>query len=91
VSDHIGDKLARPRRGGSVAMLTSNETALRNFLARFLEWADEHKDDVERAVCSAELAATHRAALVLLAETDFVSIALALHRVTRGASAPFVL
>jgi len=53
--------------------------------------ARRQKDDVEHAVCSAELAATHRAALVLLAETDFVSIALALHRVTRGASAPFVL
>jgi hypothetical protein len=51
----------------------------------------DSKDDVERAVRSAELAATHRAALVLLAETDFVSIALALHRVTRGALAPFVL
>jgi hypothetical protein len=51
----------------------------------------ENKDDVEHAVRSVELAATHRAALVLLAETDFVPIALALHRVTRGASAPFVL
>ena len=42
-------------------MLASNETALRSFFARFLGWADEHKDDVERAVRSAELAATHRA------------------------------
>ena len=58
-------------------MLASNEIALRSFLARFLGWA--------------ELAATHRAALVPLAETDFVPIVLALHRVTRGASAPFVL
>jgi hypothetical protein len=61
------------------------------FFGRFLEWTAEHKDDVEHAVRSPELAATHRAALVLVAETDFVPIALALHRVTRGASAPFVL
>ena len=72
-------------------MLASNETALRSFFGRFLGWADECRDEVEHAVRSAELAATHRAALVLLAETDFVSIALALHRVTRGASAPFVV
>ena len=58
-------------------MVASNETALRNFLGRFLGWA--------------EFASTHRAALVLLVETDFMPIALALHRVTRGTSAPFVV
>jgi len=70
-------------------MRASNETALRGFFGRFFGW--EHNDDVEQAVRSAELAATHRAALMLLTETDFVPIALSLHRVTRGASAPFVL
>ncbi len=71
-------------------MLASNETALRRFFGRFLGW-DAHNDEVEHAVRSAELAAAHRAALVLLTETDFEPIALALHRVTRGASAPFVV
>jgi len=70
-------------------MPASNETALRRFFGRFLGWED--KDAVEHALRSAELAAAHRAALVLVAETDFEPIALALHRVTRGASAPFVL
>ena len=40
MSDHVGDKLAWPRREGSVAMLVNDETALRNFWGRLLNALD---------------------------------------------------
>ena len=68
-------------------MLDTNE--LRGLLARLLGWTNERA--VDHAIRSLELAADHRAALVLLGETDLVPIARALHRRTHGADRPFVV
>lgn len=68
-----------------------NDAELRSFCARILGWADEQKGAVEHALRLIELAATHRAALVLLGETDLVPIAQALHRRTLGAEQPFIV
>jgi hypothetical protein len=76
-------------------MLPSDEAALRNevvlrrFCARILGWANDPA--VDHALRSIELAADHRAALVLLGETDLVPIARALHRRALGADRPFVV
>jgi hypothetical protein len=69
----------------------NTETALRGFLARILGWSDEHAMAVENALRSIHLSVTHRAALVLLGDTDLVPIAQALHRRTVGADHPFVI
>jgi hypothetical protein len=70
-------------------MLASDEAALRSFCARILGWKNDTV--VEHALRSIELAADHRAALVLLGETDLVPIAHALHRRVLGADRPFVV
>jgi len=62
---------------------------LRAFLARILGWANAPA--VESALRSIRLSASHRAALVLLGDTDLVPIAQALHRRTIGADRPFVI
>lgn len=62
---------------------------LRAFLARLLGWSDERA--VELALRSLALALDHRATLVLCGEGDMVPIALALHRRTLGAGAPFLV
>ena len=64
---------------------------MRSFCARILGWTDEREELVEHALCSLKLAATHRAALVLLGETDLVPIARTLHRRVLGADRPFVV
>jgi len=66
-----------------------NEAVLRSFCARILGWANDPA--VDYALRSIELAADHRAALVLLGETDLVPIACALHRRALGAGRPFVV
>jgi len=66
-----------------------NEAVLRSFCARILGWANDPA--VDHALRSIELAADHRAALVLLGETDLVPIAYALHRRALGAERPFVM
>src|SRR6185295_13379571 len=71
-------------------MPADDETALRAFLARILGWSGERAQAIEQALRSLHLSVTHRAALVLLGDTDLVSIAQALHRLTVGAG-PFVL
>ena len=80
-----------PRRSltgrGRDVVLDTNE--LRGLLARLLGWT--HERAVGHAIRSLELAADHRAALVLLGETDLVPIARALHRRTHGADRPFVV
>jgi len=73
------------------AVSRSNEPALRGFCARILGWATEREGLVEHALCSLKLAADHRAALVLLGDTDLVPIARALHRRALGADRPFVV
>jgi hypothetical protein len=66
-----------------------NEAVLRSFCARILGWANDPA--VDHALRSIELAADHRAGLVLLGETDLVPIARALHRRALGADRPFVV
>jgi hypothetical protein len=72
-------------------VLTNDEIALHRFCARILGWTTSRADVVEQAIRSIELAAEHRAALVLLGETDLVPIAYALHRRTLGAGHPFIV
>ena len=69
--------------------MLANEAALRSFCARILGFANDRA--VDHARRSLELAADHRAALVLLGETDLVPIAHALHRRTLGADRPFIV
>jgi len=71
--------------------LFTDEGALRSFCARILGWSIERVGAVEHALRSIEFAAAHRAALVLLGETNLVSIAHALHRRMFGAGQPFVV
>ncbi|HWO26378.1 MAG TPA: hypothetical protein VNO30_46940 [Kofleriaceae bacterium] len=68
-----------------------DEDALRAFLARVLGY--ERTQAVEHALRSIDLAATHRAALVLLgdADADLGSVARALHCRAVGADRPFVI
>jgi hypothetical protein len=69
-------------------MPVSDDDALRGFIARLLGWSDERA--VELAIRSLELAANHRAALVLRGPGDLVPIARVLHRRTLGADRPFI-
>jgi hypothetical protein len=69
--------------------MLANEATLRSFCARILGWANDPA--VDHALRSLELAADHRAALVLLGETDLVPIARSLHRRVLGADRPFVV
>jgi len=71
--------------------LFTDEGALRSFCARILGWSIERVGAVEHALRSIEFAAAHRAALMLLGETNLVSIAHALHRRMFGAGQPFVV
>jgi len=66
-----------------------NANELRAFVERIVGWTNEHA--VDHAIRSLDLANDHRAALVLLGETDLVPIARALHRRARGADHPFVV
>jgi hypothetical protein len=70
---------------------TNEGEKLRSFCARILGWANERKGAVDHALRSIELAATHRATLVLLGDTDLVPIARALHRYILGSDKPFVV
>ena len=72
-------------------MLASDETALRGFCARILGWSEERAPDIEHALRSIHLAITHRAALMLLGDTDLGPVAQAAHRRTIGAERPFVV
>jgi len=72
-------------------VLADNETALRDFCARVIGWASDRAPAVDHAVRSIELAATHRAALVLVGDGDLVPVAHALHRRMRGDGPPFVV
>jgi hypothetical protein len=63
--------------------------ALRGFLARLLGWTRQR--EVDHAFRSIDVAAAHRAHLVLCGTGDLVPIAFALHRQTLGADRPFVV
>jgi len=62
---------------------------LRPFLARLLGWASD--DAIDVALRSIELAANHRAHLVLQGTGDLVPIAQSLHRRVLGVDRPFVV
>jgi hypothetical protein len=80
------------RLGGVVLIAESAQLiALRGFLARLLGWGDTHRQDVDRALRSVRLAATHRAPLVLSGHGELVTIALSLHAHVRGRDKPFIL
>lgn len=64
--------------------------ALRALLERFLGWADERKEDVDRALFSVRIAATHREPLLLSGEGNLVPIARLLHQHALG-DRPFVV
>jgi hypothetical protein len=78
--------------GGVVLIAESKQLiALRGFLARLLGWDDARRPDVDRALRSVRLGATHRAPLVLAGHGDLVPVALSLHAHVRGRDKPFVL
>jgi hypothetical protein len=70
-------------------LANTEPAALRGYLARILGWSDAMA--VENALRSIELSIAHRAALVLLGDSDLVPIANELHRRTIGADHPFVV
>ena len=70
-------------------MLSRDEAALRAFIARVVGWANT--SGIEHALRSIHLSITHRAALVLLGDTDLVPIAQGIHRQTLGDDRPFVV
>ncbi len=69
--------------------MIADEAALRAFIARILGWSDPAT--IDHALRSIDLAAAHRAALVVLGETEMAPIAHALHRRTLGDDRPFVV
>jgi hypothetical protein len=64
--------------------------ALRELLARFIGWRDEHREDVDQALYSVRIAATQREPLLLCGSGNLVSIAKLLHRHILG-DQPFVV
>lgn len=62
---------------------------LRPFLARLLGWASD--EAIDRAPHSLDLAANHRAHLVLQGAEDLVPIAQSLHRRVLGVDRPFIV
>jgi hypothetical protein len=65
--------------------------ALQGFLARLLGWGEDRRQDVDRALRSVRLAATHRGTLVLSGDGELASIAQSLHARTLGRGKPFIL
>ena len=62
---------------------------LRPFLGRLLGWASD--EAIDRALRSLDLAANHRAHLVLQGAEDLVPIAQSLHRRVLGVDRPFIV
>lgn len=78
--------------GGVVLVAESLQLiALRDFLGRLLGWGDDRRTDVDRALRSVRMAATHRAPLLLSGHGDLVLIALSLHARVQGHDKPFIL
>ena len=78
--------------GGVILIAESVQLiALRGFVARLLGWADTRRQDIDRALRSVRLAATHRAPLVLSGRGELVTVALSLHAHVRGPDKPFIL
>jgi len=79
-------------RIGGVTLIAESPLlcALRELLARFIGWSDEHCETVDQALYSVRVAATHREPLLLCGPGNLVSIARLLHRHTFG-DQPFVV
>jgi hypothetical protein len=78
-------------RIGGVTLIAESPLlcALRELLARFIGWSDEHCEAVDQALDSVRVAATLREPLLLCGPGNLVSIARLLHRHTFG-DRPFV-
>jgi hypothetical protein len=77
--------------GGRVLIVESTRSiALRNYLARVIGWGDLRNEEVDLALRAIRAAATGRDALVLCGGADSLSIAYAIHRISRGADKPFI-
>jgi hypothetical protein len=78
--------------GGVILIAESDQLiALRDFLARLLGWTEARRPDVDRALRSVRMAATHRAPLVLSGQGELALIARSLHARVRGRDKPFIL
>jgi hypothetical protein len=78
--------------GGVVLVAESAQlTALRNYLARLLGFADTRQSDLDRALRSVRAAATRLVPLVLSGQGELVSIASSLHDHVIGRDKPFIL
>lgn len=79
-------------RIGSVTLIAESPMlcALRELLARFIGWSDEHCEEVDQALYSVRIAVTHREPLLLCGPGNLVSIARLLHRHALG-DQPFVV
>jgi Inner membrane component of T3SS, cytoplasmic domain len=69
---------------------SSRSVALRCYLARILGWASDRTHAVDLALRAVRSAVTRRTALVVCAESNPVSIAIAVHRIAVGRERPFV-
>jgi hypothetical protein len=81
----------RIRIGGAVLVAESPKLcALRELLARFIGWRDEDREEVDQALHSVRVAATHRQPLLICGPGNLVSLARLLHHHVRG-DQPFVV
>ncbi len=72
-------------------MLANKPAALRGFLERLLGWNGDRAAAVDLALRSVELAASHKATLVLSGDCDLVPIARALHHRILGSDRAFAI
>ena len=79
-------------RIGSITLVAESPMlcALRELLARFIGLGEKYQEDVDQALYSVRIAATHREPLLICGPGDLVSIARLLHRHVRG-DQPFVV
>jgi hypothetical protein len=79
-------------RIGSVTLIAESPRfiALRGFLARLMGWRDERREEVDQALFSIRVAATHREPLLLRGAGSLVPIARQLHQHVCG-DRPFVV
>lgn len=78
--------------GGSTLVVESDHTTrLRSFCQRLMGWHLRRMRAVDHAVRAIRLAQAHRNALLLCGEGDLVPLARALHQLTLGSAAPFIV
>jgi FHA domain len=77
--------------GGRILIVESTRSiALRSYLARVIGWGDGRNEEVDLALRAIRAAGTGRDSLVLCGGADSLSIAYAIHRISRGADKPFI-